>query len=230
MRLVPKNWVNFQHYKDRSPPWVKLHKTLLEDRNFSSLPIASKALAPMLWLLASESKDGIFDASMEELAFRLRWSEKDISSGLKPLINKGFFIVESKTLAECEQVAVPETEERESREDAITEKASKKKIKTSIPENFGISESVREWAREKGHDQLEIHLENFIDSCKAKNYEYIDWDSAFRKAITGNWAKVNKRATTVIETRTTQNGMEWKHPVAGWVANSNVPMPNQVAA
>jgi hypothetical protein len=110
MHLIPKNWADFQHYKDRSPPWVKLHKTILEDRDFSRLPIASKALAPMLWLLASESKSGSFDASIDELVFRLRWTEKDIQAGLKPLIDIGLFIVDSTVLAECVQVAVPEAE------------------------------------------------------------------------------------------------------------------------
>jgi len=91
MRLIPKNWAGFQHYKDRCPPWIKLHKSLLDDRAFMSLPLASKALAPLLWLLASESKDGSFDGSVEELSFRLRLSDKDVSEGIKPLIEKGFF-------------------------------------------------------------------------------------------------------------------------------------------
>lgn len=110
--LTPKNWTSFQHYKDRNPPWIKLHKSLLDDRVFMRLPIASKALAPLLWLLASETKDGSFNASIDELEFRLRMSRKDIENGLKPLIENGFFIVASGLLAECLPVAVPETEKR----------------------------------------------------------------------------------------------------------------------
>ena len=53
MYLV-KSWDRFQHYRDRNPPWVKLHKQFLDDFDFHSLPVASRALAPMLWLLASE--------------------------------------------------------------------------------------------------------------------------------------------------------------------------------
>ena len=44
--MKPKNWSHFQHYKDRCPPWIKLHKELLNDRAFMTLPTASKALAP----------------------------------------------------------------------------------------------------------------------------------------------------------------------------------------
>lgn len=192
MMLIPKNWKKFQHYKTRSAPWVKLHKSILDDRDFVCLPLASKALAPLLWLLASESLDGSFHGSVEELAFRLRWSEKDITAGLNPLIDKGFFINASTMLATCLHVGTESLSEGETEGEGeeIAEKASKKKNKTSIPKNFSVSESVKAWAIEKGHDQLDTHLENFIDSCQSKNYQYIDWDAAFRKAIAGNWAKV----------------------------------------
>ena len=105
-----KNWINFQHYKDRAPPWIKLHKALLDDYEFQSLPLASRALAPMLWLLASESTDGNFDGDLARLAFRLRRSEQEIRDGLMPLIEKGFVIDDSNVLATCLQHAVPETE------------------------------------------------------------------------------------------------------------------------
>ena len=120
MKLIPKNWKSFQHYKHRSPPWVKLHRSLLDDFDYQCLPVASRALAPMLWLLASESDDGTIEATREELAFRLRMGEKDFEDALKPLINKGFFKNDSKTLAKPKQSAVPEieksrVEKRESR-------------------------------------------------------------------------------------------------------------------
>jgi hypothetical protein len=67
----------------------------------------------MLWLLASESKDGSLDADPAELAFRLRTTEKEVLQGLDPLIKAGFFIPSqdaSSVLADCGQLAVPETE------------------------------------------------------------------------------------------------------------------------
>jgi hypothetical protein len=132
MILKPKNWDKFQHYKDRCPPWIKLHRDLLNDRIFASLPIASKALAPLLWLLASESKDGEFDAASNELAFRLHIAIKDIEAGLKPLIDNGFFIDASTMLAPCYQVAIPETEREGERE---TEKKASIEIPDWIPQN-----------------------------------------------------------------------------------------------
>lgn len=118
--LRPRNWEEFQHYKDRRPPWIKLHRALLDDREYQQLPLASRALAPMLWLLASESEDGKFNASVEDLIFRLRQPIKDIEAGLKPLIDGGFFTVvhvASNVPADRQHVAVPE----ESREETETD-------------------------------------------------------------------------------------------------------------
>ena len=121
MLLIPKNWAVFQHYKNRLPPWIKLHRELLNDRVYMSLPLASKAIAPLMWLLASESKNGSFDGSIDELMFRLHISEKDYHHGVGPLIDKGFFLVASMALADSKQVATPE---REAETEKETEKPS----------------------------------------------------------------------------------------------------------
>jgi hypothetical protein len=136
MLLQPKNWAVFQHYKDRCPPWIKLHRDLLNDRAYMRLPIASKAIAPMLWLLASESKDGVFDGSLDELVFRLHITPKEYQDGVKPLIDNDFFILASGVLAERKQVAIPETEG-----ETETETETKKKA-TSVAPPSGVSDSV----------------------------------------------------------------------------------------
>jgi hypothetical protein len=112
MRIKPKNWASFQHYKDRSPPWIKLHKVLLDDYAFNSLPDASRALAPCLWLVASEHSDGEIDATPKVLAFRLRRDAAWIEEALNPLMENGFFLpveqAESILLASRKHVAMPE--------------------------------------------------------------------------------------------------------------------------
>ena len=145
MLLQPRNWAKFQHYKDRCPPWIKLHRDLLNDREFMCLPLASKALAPLLWLLASESKDGSFDASVDELVFRLRVSSSDVQQGLKPLIDKGFFVLASGVLADCLQVAIPETErekETETKKEAEAEADLSEPVFIQLPLTGSRSHSV----------------------------------------------------------------------------------------
>lgn len=123
MRIQPKSWAEFQHYHDRNPLWIKLHKKLLDDFEFQGLPLASRALAPMLWLLCSEDKDGWLDLDIKKIAFRLRVSPRDVDGAIKPLIDGGFFVLEqvaSELLADGKQNASPETE-RETQEKTETE-------------------------------------------------------------------------------------------------------------
>ena len=112
-RYRVKNWGKFQHYKTRRPPWIKLHRQLLDDCLFIQLPVASRALAPLLWLLASESDDGEFDGSPEAVSFRLRITTKEAADGLKHLETGGYIerLHDASTaLAGCKQETRLETE------------------------------------------------------------------------------------------------------------------------
>ena len=86
--LKVKNWKEYQHYKDRNPPWIKLHRKILNDRNFMQLPTASRGLLLCLWVLAAE-EDGYILYDEEELRFRLRLPELQLSD-LDFLVECGF--------------------------------------------------------------------------------------------------------------------------------------------
>jgi hypothetical protein len=106
--IRPKNWTKFQHYKNRSPIWIKLHRCLLDDFEFQGLPLASRALAPMLWLLASEASNGDITHDARKIAFRLRVPVEEVEAGLPALLSAGFFEVitnASATLSPSEQDA-----------------------------------------------------------------------------------------------------------------------------
>jgi len=51
------NLDKFQHYKDRTPPWIKLHNSILEDYEFACLPDNSKWHLVAIWLLASRTEN-----------------------------------------------------------------------------------------------------------------------------------------------------------------------------
>lgn len=126
MTLTVKNWSEFQHYRDRKPAWIKLHRELLDNYEWHRLPDASRALAPMLWLLASESDDGTITGEVDEIAFRLRTSAEKVVAALNPLISAGFFLLEqsaSAALATSEQTAISESEiEEQDKTEEETEK------------------------------------------------------------------------------------------------------------
>lgn len=159
MKIAPKNWQHFQHYKDRNPTWIKLHHALLDDYEYQSLPLASRALAPMLWLIASESKDGVIDADPAKLAFRLRTSVEEIETALSPLIGKGFFVVvqfDSKPLAEPERVAIPETERETETETTLSGKPD-----PSPPAKQSLKPAARE-------------ILDFLNEKAGRNYQPVD--------------------------------------------------------
>ena len=57
--LSVPNWANLQHYKDRDPTWIKLHRTLLSNYEWAQLPDASKAHLIGLWLVAARTDNRI---------------------------------------------------------------------------------------------------------------------------------------------------------------------------
>jgi hypothetical protein len=67
--------------------------------------------------------------------------------------------------------------------------------KSPLPEDFGISDDVRRWARERHIENLDLHLENFISAARRNAYTYADWDEAFKEAIRKDWAAIGRTAT-----------------------------------
>lgn len=118
--LSVPNWDEMQHYKDRTPPWIKLQNELLENYEFECLPDASKAHLLCIWLLASRTNNKMNPDP--------RWIGRKIGANsevdINILIKSGFLQLNqelpsvehdaSKMLQTVEQDAIPEREgERE---------------------------------------------------------------------------------------------------------------------
>lgn len=54
-----KNWGSYQHYRDRSPPWIKLHRELLTSETWITLDDASRVLAIACMLVAAATDNKI---------------------------------------------------------------------------------------------------------------------------------------------------------------------------
>lgn len=59
--LRVRNLEKYQHYRDRTPPWIKLHQETLEDYDFGELPDSAKYHALAIMLLASRTNNEIPD-------------------------------------------------------------------------------------------------------------------------------------------------------------------------
>jgi len=114
-----RNWVQFQHYKDRNPHWVKLYRTLLDDRNWHALKGDDAKALVLLWLLAAEdeTRQGLLP-DVETIAFRLRI---DVSAARATITRLAHYVeqVASNLLADCYQ---PASLEKETETEEETEK------------------------------------------------------------------------------------------------------------
>ena len=61
--LTIPNLSKYQHYKDRCPPWIKLHRDILRDYSFSKLTEKDRLHLILIWLLASQLDNKIPDDS-----------------------------------------------------------------------------------------------------------------------------------------------------------------------
>lgn len=153
----------------------------------------SRALLPMLWLLASEYDDptaGIVTDNIEKIAFRLRINPKTIKDALNEIQKAGFI----QLIHECNesvtlplriegQFVTPETEKTD------TERYINTPAKVTL-ETLSVFH-VSDWLAEKRTQgkYLTINesalLEYFKDYCRAKNPKYKDYVAAFRNSF--NW-------------------------------------------
>jgi hypothetical protein len=101
---------------------------------------------------------------------------------------KGKVIVTPKTYLSSTQVSRREEKRREEKTNISNKKLS---LRKPIPDDFAISEEVRQWfGNQKGVYNLEAHFQYFVSQVKAKGYESADWGEYFKSAILQNWAKI----------------------------------------
>jgi len=140
-----KNWSSYQSYKDRKPPWIRFHRTILDNAQYQKMTADSRALLPMLWLLACEHEDpssGLITESHEDISWRLRISHEIVTESLQEIEAAGFIELnqtcnESVTepLQDRNSTVTPETE---------TETETEKELPQKIPSGLNI-EKWDEW-------------------------------------------------------------------------------------
>lgn len=86
MTIRIRNWSKHQHFKDRTPPWIKLYREILDDPDWHDLSGDDAKLLVGLWLVASEdeTRTGALP-DLRKLAFRLRISEDELNQRLTRL-------------------------------------------------------------------------------------------------------------------------------------------------
>jgi len=151
MIIQPKNWDTFQQYKDRKPQWIKFHRDLLTNYAYSSVQIGTKATAPLLWLLASEYDDGVINASLQEISFRIHIEENTVKTAIRELLKAGFFIDLEDNVQNCTEAYknVPREEKRREREETEKESNKPKLVTDPKSKTFIEAERIAEYLFEK---------------------------------------------------------------------------------
>ena len=127
MRMRIVNWSQYQHYRNRCPPWVKVHWSLLTSDTWVTLDDASRVLVIASMMLASRDKamDGSFNGSPEYVR---RVCYLNTLPNWDPLLAVGFVEVvpdASKTLASASTMQAKwcsETERETEKENPLTPK------------------------------------------------------------------------------------------------------------
>ena len=99
------NWREFQHYKDRNPPWIKLHYEILTSRTWVSLDDRSRVLAIACMLAASRNDGKVPNdpAYIQRVAYLHKLPD------FAPLIDVGFLVPDAP-LASPSNPLLTETE------------------------------------------------------------------------------------------------------------------------
>jgi len=184
-----KNWGKFQHYKDRRPPWIKLHVELLNDKKFTALSCASRGLLMQLWVLASET-DGVIPNDIEEIKFRLR-DGRIKQTDLNSLITKGFLNGCKHLLADAVPDArdrfLQETEtyttETEGEDARAKNKPSKRFIKPT-------KEEVKAYLKAKGHTH--VNIDTFFNHYESNGWKVGKNKMVSWKATLNQWESREK--------------------------------------
>lgn len=103
MRYKIKNWHDYQHYKDRCPPWIKLHSSLITSEVWVMGNDATRVLMIASMVLASRNSDndGTFNGDPEYVK---RFAYLNSKPDFKPLLDNNFLELTqdaSMALADC---------------------------------------------------------------------------------------------------------------------------------
>ena len=175
-RIRIKNWSRHQHFKDRTPPWIKLYRELLNDPDWHDLDGDTSKVLIGLWLIASEDEthQGLLP-DVRKLAFRLRISERSLNQALTKLsawvIQDDIAVISGRY-----QVDALETEERP--------RATKSRRATHLPAEWMPSDSDIAFCRQERPELDPSRVaERFRDYWVAKggaDGRKTDWAATWR--------------------------------------------------
>lgn len=207
-------WSRYQHYKDRDPPWIKLHRDLLTSQTWVMLPDAGRALAVACMLVAAGTENRI-PADPNYLK-RRAYLNKDpdfaalVEVGFLELVNDSNAVADASKPEQALAVdtkCYSETEERREEEREITDTEledvreayaefvfTAKEMKWPTPRNLDPDRKKKLRARlaEHGLDGwrqmlTEAKASDWLCNEFKLTFDWVLKPANFRKIIEGNY-------------------------------------------
>lgn len=170
------NWEDYQHYKDRSAPWIKLHRDILTSHFWVIGDDASKLLALCIMLLAQRTDNKI----PHDLTYIKRFSQLQQEVNLAPLLKAQFIELyeenasyqsASNTLATC-------SPEREGERDIKTLQHFDD-FWSAYPKKKNKGDAEKAWKKLKVNDDLLNVILSAVEGAKQTE----DWKKQGGKFI-----------------------------------------------
>lgn len=193
-----RNWKKFQHFKDRSPPWVKVYRDILDDPDWHDLDGDSAKVLTMLWLIASEDEThtGTLPDS-RKLAFRLRMKE----SHLNQILTKLFHWLEQADIdliSEQYPLDAPETE-------------TETEVETEKETDISLSESkIPTCPQEKILILWNKHLPHLTQPRS--------WEGARQQSLKQRWIQASKPSSYSDGYKSLDDGLGWWNDFFQYIA------------
>lgn len=115
-----RNWQKYQHYKDRRPPWIKLHFQMLSSRDWVLASNSERVLAIASMLIASQSDNEMGEFLADPDYFQ-RVAYLNDPPDFNPLIRMGFLEVVDEDASACKRMLANACSETETETEKETE-------------------------------------------------------------------------------------------------------------
>jgi len=200
-----KNWSKLQHFKDRTPPWIKLYKNILDQRDINLISDCSFRVLIGLWLLASEDSEMEGNLpSIEDIAFRLRIEKVKLNKSLTELAP---FLIQNDitVISEVYQLDSLETEtETETETDRPALKPRFNDFWQTYPAKVGKKKCEEIWKRRK----LDTLADLIIADVTRRRIDDNKWSEGY-----------------IPNPQTYLNGDRWEDEIQTRAKNNNQPAP-----
>lgn len=220
-----RNWEKYQHYKDRCPPWIKLHYELLTSPDWVMLDDASKLLAVVCMLIASRNNGNI----PNNPRYIQKVGQLDHKPVFLPLVNSGFLLFSgdaSTLLAD----ASPRARSREAETEAEAEAEAENYPPVSpTPKRETKNETVKQ--KEPPHEPA--HRNKTTLSNLAKYLEHIGateqhiphsfLESAQKRGIPDNTANAEWQRFCNHHIGKRSKWEDWGRAWSNWLASVRIP-------